>query len=400
MVRRSIAMSVLLLCVGGVGCGSTRPGDYDGPYWRLRGYVEHAAVEDEPVFAVLQQHREDQWKTVDFARVDRNGAFEFIVDPRWSARIAAFVDTSGDGLHQPSESSAVTGAFDPAVDRENGVRDGIVVQLRAATAVTVDMPRPSIRSIYVGEIASLEDERFSAERSELGVSDPLEFMRDVGAGLFLLEPWRGEQPVFFVHGLGGSPREFAAMVESLPAGFQAVVAHYPSGWRLDDVALYFDRIVREFEARFDAERSHFVAHSMGGMVMRKALGLRSEDGARIGAFVTIASPLGGHPRAHAGVRYAPSPTPSWRDLDTTSRFVRDLYRERLPRGARYTLISTTEDDVVPVNTQLRQAAQREAHSIVGIPAGHVDVLSHPRALQVVGEALRSAASAAEPPSAR
>jgi uncharacterized protein YifE (UPF0438 family) len=124
--------------------------------------------------------------------------------------------------------------------------------------------------------------------------------------------------------------------------------------------------------------------------------------AAIGAVVTIASPLGGHPAAARGTR-APVVIPSWQDLDPQSSFVRKLHRTPLPAELRYHLFYTfgdprtlklgeSGDGVVPLANQLPPASQREATEQFGFNCSHTGVLQDPDAITAIVRAVEQVKS--------
>lgn len=357
--------------------------------WRLRGQI-HAELEDgEVLYLVSERWHEEEWQGLGF-QPRQPGTFDMISDVLWTIRLSAFIDQNGDGQHQLHEPAVhADGEFEPIEDRDYGTRDGIVLRVSrsARLAEALHIADAERRSISAGVVVSLDDALFSMEAAELGVRDPLQFMRDYTAGFFLLAPWdTNKEPIFFVHGLGGSVRQMQPIIEALDTErFQPVLTVYPSGWRLDDVATYFDDVLDEFVAAHPATNIHIIAHSMGGLVVRKALGERSRRGGAnvVRTFTSIASPLGGHPSALAGVRFAPRSVPAWSDLALPSAFLRDLYRDPLMEGVVYRLVFTTEDESVPLESQQRDSAMREASATLGVDAGHVEVLSRPETLDFV-----------------
>ena len=58
-------------------------------------------------------------------------------------------------------------------------------------------------------MAALSDPRFDRDNGRMGLWEPFDFLLEVGAGVYMLEPYDPSRtPVVFVHGMGGSPREF------------------------------------------------------------------------------------------------------------------------------------------------------------------------------------------------
>jgi hypothetical protein len=115
---------------------------------------------------------------------------------------------------------------------------------------------------------------------------------------------------------------------------------------------------------------------------------RSLDATWVRSFITIASPLMGHPATESGVKYAPEVVPAWRSLLPGGELIRSLYRYPLAPQTSYTLLFTIKDQTVPLESQLRVEAQKEARHQQGLHAGHVDVLKHPLTLEAVYAELR------------
>ncbi|MFT5359177.1 MAG: pimeloyl-ACP methyl ester carboxylesterase [Polyangiales bacterium] len=383
-------MRLLLALLALSACGGTTMATNEHHLgWRLRGQLHADVREGETLFLVSERWNEGQWQGLGFQR-RQPGSFDMISDVLWTIRLGAFIDQNGDGQHQLSEPAVHAAVeFEPSSDRDYGTRDGIVLRVHRSSRLRqrLTIADTERRSISAGEVVSLDDALFSLEAAELGVRDPLQFMRDYTAGFFLLAPWdEDKEPVFFVHGLGGSVRQMQPIIQALDTErFQPVLTVYPSGWRLADVATYFDDVLDEFVAAYPATNIHIIAHSMGGLVVRKALGERSRRGGEnvVRTFTSIASPLGGHPSALAGVRFAPRSVPAWSDLALPSAFLRDLYRDPLPEGMVYRLLFTTQDESVPLESQQRDSAMREASATLGVDAGHVEVLARPETLDFV-----------------
>ncbi|MFT3828842.1 MAG: DUF413 domain-containing protein [Opitutaceae bacterium] len=260
------------------------------------------------------------------------------------------------------------------------------------TATAPDSAAPPSRdSLFYpkGSIRSLDEPLFAPRMAALGLYQPAEFLERAPMLFYALEEDIGYKiPVVFVHGIGGSPRDFAAILERLDrTRFRPWFFYYPSGQDLSQVAAMFHRLFLSGRViPLDRMPLVVVAHSMGGVVVREALN-RCTGGAKenhVGCLITIASPLAGHPGARLA-RHAPVVLPSWRDLDPDGDFIRQLHRRPLPEGTNYHLFfangespaaepSERTDGVVPVAAQLPPSACREAVEQVGFAASHTGVL--------------------------
>jgi pimeloyl-ACP methyl ester carboxylesterase len=245
-------------------------------------------------------------------------------------------------------------------------------------------PTPDSRSLHLGDVVSLDDPRFDPASGALGLYEPLEFMRTLGAGVFFLEPYDPSRtPVLFVHGIGGSPREFADLIAGLEhSRYQAWVAQYPSGFELPLVSDRVDRALDELALRHHPAAICVVAHSMGGLLMRDALARHARGAVqvRVPLLVTLAAPMGGHPAAALGVALSPLVVPVWSSLDPSSEFVTRLYERGLAPETRLALLfaygssDTASDGIVPLTSQLRAEAEREAGIVRGFSTSHTGIL--------------------------
>ncbi len=93
----------------------------------------------------------------------------------------------------------------------------------------------------------------------------------------------------------------------------------------------------------------------------------------------MASPLNGMPSAGMGVKMAPAVVPAWFDLAPDSEYLNTLYETPLEPHVEYHLLfgydkSGESDGVVPIMSQLRDAAQAEAEVVRGYRASHREIL--------------------------
>ena len=285
----------------------------------------------------------------------------------------------------------------------------------AEITLVLELPQPDAtplalrdaRAFVVGERGRLEDPRFARGEAEVGIWQPLHAMQRFAAGLFVLEDYDpARTPVVFVHGMGGTARDFRALIARLDSTrFQAWVFQYPTALPLELVAGGLASALAEMHDRYRFERACLVAHSMGGLVARRALGRLAGRGVPIRGFATLASPLAGVAGAESGVHLAPAVVPAWRDLSPGSDFLRGLYEPPLDASIPYTLLfayqpGKSSDGAVEIASQLRAEAQLEADLVRGIPATHRGVLDDVRAatpLQELLERCRASGDASGPP---
>ncbi len=394
-----LALSLIL-----AGCLQSLAADLDEQAHHIHtfsGRVDVDTWSGAPIVVAVMHTPEREgapFQIVDFQQLFRPGAFRFVV-PEGTYRLVAFVDENRDLDYQHDEPVASHGGFLDIRAEGGGARGDLDIRITGEPpAITPEVAHPTgdIRSIHVGEVLPLTDRRMGPEAARLGVWEPLHYMRDIGAGLTMLEPYRADRvPVVFVHGIGGHPREFEFLISRLDRErFQPWVVRYPSGWQLDMTADFLNRALNEMQTRTHFERMCIVAHSMGGVVSRKTIQIHqtARPSPFIHLFVTIASPLGGHPGAAQGVLMSPAVVPAWRSLVPGSPFMTQLYETPLPEEIRYALFFAYDgrgatDGVVPIRSQLRPEAQAEADLVRGFLGTHTGVLHLPAVSHLLGSEL-------------
>ncbi|WP_373017734.1 lipase family alpha/beta hydrolase, partial [Thiomicrorhabdus sp.] len=250
------------------------------------------------------------------------------------------------------------------------------------------------KSLYfpTGSIRSLEDPLFSENMATLGMYDPASFLEKAPTMFYALEEDLAYKiPVVFVHGIGGSVRDFETIVSRLDRKrYKPWFFYYPSGGDLNQLAEFFHRIFLFGKViKLNEMPMIIVAHSMGGLIVREALNKYDSDQKenKIGLVVTIASPFGGHPSAALGEKHGLIVLPSWRDLNPESRFIKELFRKPLPKTVEHQLfyaydnpatlkISKNSDGVVPLSSQLRLEAQQQATGQLGFESSHTGILKN------------------------
>ncbi len=250
-----------------------------------------------------------------------------------------------------------------------------------------------------GTIRTLDDPIFSPEMASLGLYQPAAFLEAAPMMFYALEEDSGYKvPVVFVHGIGGSARDFSEIIAHLDRRrYKPWFFDYPSGMDLNQLSAMFYRLFLSGRVIPTQDMPMvIVAHSMGGLVVREALnrctGKKNEADVR--CLITIASPLGGHPAAKSGTR-APVVIPSWYDLAPDSAFIRDLHRRPLPESTRYHLYCALgqssapdsaengSDGVVPVSSQRCAWALGEAVEEADFSDTHTGVLRNAEAISRV-----------------
>ena len=238
----------------------------------------------------------------------------------------------------------------------------------------IEMSHTLVASTRNGVVSSLDEKRFDRGTASDGVWSPRRFMARSSPGIYFLEAYDPQRiPVLFVHGYGGSPRDFSSLIADLDTTrFQAWVYSYPSGLRLPVLTEHLQWSLSQLRARLAFDCVSIVAHSMGGLVargfiQRNALTLQPQC---IPLFVSISTPWQGSRAA----RWAPDLVSTWSDLANGSQYLRTLFAMPFPESTRYFLVFTSDDRTVPVDSQLGSFAPQEAAQVIGYDATHVGVL--------------------------
>jgi pimeloyl-ACP methyl ester carboxylesterase len=362
--------------------------------------------------AGAQVSRIEELRIVDFFVLDGDGKYMLLVSPG-TYRVFGFADRNGDRIHQPDEPAAYL-EFPPLLDLSERVFNaGFDLTLPAVPGdppgISIDLSDPDLEANVgfggspPGTVAPLSDERFARQNGEKGLWRPVDFMLEGTGGLFFLEPYDSERtPVLFVHGAGGTPRDFTSLIEGLDRErFQAWALFYPSALRLKPLAGFLNLALRDLRARLGFKRVLVVAHSMGGLVVRAFLNksVAPGDEGWVPLFVSISTPWEGHAAADAGVERSPVVLPSWRDMAPSSVFLSTLFETALPQAVEFHLLFGFEghrrfrrtgginDGVVSVASQLAPPAQRDARRLHGFPSNHTEILRNPEVSKVLNALL-------------
>lgn len=331
-----------------------------------------------------------------YKAIERPGRFEMLVN-RSARSVFAFHDANGNLRHDDSEPFA----WQPLPSGDEQLQ-ALAMHLRPASQQAAPGARPRASlfplrhrviegiDVQAGTRADLTHARFDPAKARLGMWQPVAFMREGLAGIYFLQPHApGKVPVLFVHGIGGTPREFAPLVQALDGSrYEPWFFYYPSGLELEDVAAGLLYQLNELQAEHRIGEMHIVAHSMGGLVGRGLLKAcaAANDCGYVRTLTTISSPFGGASAAQLGVEHAPVVMPVWRSMSPEGAFLSELFAAPLPQHARHHMVfgyqnagvgRSSGDGTVPLQSQLRLEAQAQAASMLGLDADHVGILRHP-----------------------
>ena len=256
-----------------------------------------------------------------------------------------------------------------------------------------------------GAIRKLNDPIFGSELSTLGMYEPSAFLERAPSLFYALEDYLPYKiPVIFVHGIGGTAREFIPIINKMDREhYVPWFFYYPSGNDLNDSAEIFNKLLLSGKLFPKIGTPMIiVAHSMGGLVAREALNLQqgTEAENKVELLITLASPFAGHPQAASGVKHAPIVLPAWRDLNPEGQFIENLFRKPLPSTVKHQLLYAyanpdtfkpvdNSDGVVPIYSQLRPVAQEQSSLNYGFNSSHTGILKNESAIDHVIKSIQS-----------
>ena len=343
LCRRVLALALAGAAIAGSGCSTIlavreqqRRADQNAV---ISGTV---TTDHEPrgpiIVGILAQGKSGPF-LLDHFVTQKPGPWIFAVEPGtyW---LAAFEDINGDGRYdeEPALRSDPNQPIALASGQKlEGVKLRIPLQGRFTrdkftlsdlqARDTADQDRVSVFALSVaGQVTTLADPRFSREVATKGMWQFYDFLLDTRPGIYFLQEYDPKKiPVLFVHGIAGTPLDFAPLIDRLDrTRFQPWVFYYPSGARLESLAALLTQLFVRLRVQYGFDRAAVVAHSMGGLVTRGFLLQDYDTNAAdvVRAYVTISSPLGGMASAGKGVEIVP---------DRRSFVVRAGPRQRVSR---------------------------------------------------------------------
>ena len=363
---------------------------------RLSGEIDSSFCEGCPIIVVAMGDRSG--KDIHAYRVFENsGSFQMTAMVA-TRHLFAFNDLNNDFEYQPDEPS---GWYDLPVNSALGGRvERIDLDIKPLAVDAAGWPamgnlfdlrkgNSALLSTQLGLKVGLDDARFDPDLATLGMWQPLHFARQGYVGIYFVDDYSPvKTPVLFVHGIKGSPRDFAVMVSKLDRKkFQPWFMYYPSGLDLRVLGDGLFGMLSELNHRYPFSHLHIVAHSMGGLVARSYLSscVRDDHCDYVRSFTSISTPFGGQPEAKNGLDYSPVVMPVWKSIVPGSRFLQGLFRRPMPSGVpHYLLFSylntsvtsfSSGDGTILLNSQLRPEAQAQATVLRGFDENHLSVLT-------------------------
>lgn len=369
----------------------------------VQGKIEDFSPSNKPVIVLVYEIQDTDRKMVAYSIYYKQDTYFYVLPPGRYV-IAAFEDANEDMMYQKDEYAGYYGA--PDIIHVKPGADLALLDIRLTKpgkrilTEKPDLSSPALKadikhySPVIAEVVSLADERFSTEKGRMGLWEPVRFLKERYAGLYLYESYdAAKTQVMFVHGAGGTPRDWSYIAESLDRDrYQPAFFYYLAGLRLNMAVELMRRAVTESRLMLRDRPKDFViiSHSMGGLVSRGLVNLavkeleKDGDASKLSLFISISSPWRGHESAPVGVEHSPAVIPSWIDMVPGSEYQEMLFEtawqgivgNHMLFGYKGNANRTTgnNDGVVSLASQLYPAAQQAADRIYGFNEDHTGIL--------------------------
>jgi triacylglycerol lipase len=189
------------------------------------------------------------------------------------------------------------------------------------------------------------------------------------------------RPVILVHGFGGTPSGWSALMPALHGrGVTVETVSYASfGSSIEQLARRLARRVAALLSDTGADKVHLVGHSLGGIIIAQALADGLLEG-QVDTVITIAAPFGGSP--WASLLPVGSAVRSLRD---GSKSLRRIATAPLPSGVRWVAFTASLDMIAPGRRSVPPHAEAQTVRVEG--AGHVGLLTNPQVIDGIVAAL-------------
>lgn len=386
---------------------------------KIFGSVTGSKTRVEKVLVLKKSKTGDGFTVADSVKPNGMGDFAFLLPREKSYYLAAVA--KGDSRKQNVRHELISIAGNTAMKeipwREDSAKQEIVLRLapridtktpaardvaKAVAAWKPESGKGSAIPIACGDVVSLAAPSFSLESGTKGLWAPLTTARLYGLGIYFLEPYQPSKiPVILVHGIGGTPRIWEPLIASLDRKrYQPWIFSYPSGLPIEDSAKALANLTHRLQGHHHFRKTHVVAHSMGGLVARRAVQMIRNEKRQdyISSLTTISTPWNGVTSTVLGTLGLPVPVPCWFDLKPDGKFVRKILSDPLP--VPHLLISTEKsrfrfalerknDGSVSVASQLDPRAVSQATARLMIHEDHDSVLAADKTLDAVGAFLKS-----------
>jgi len=333
---------------------------------------------------------------VDYRMLSRPGPYTMFV-PAGHYNLLAFIDSNRNFILEPHEFAGQYGSPDLVSLKAYKVMGDLDIQLstpgkkRFDNAISLQklaLREPNAKALENGGTVQLYNEIFLKKYGEKGLWRPDVFIEKFGADIYAPEKYDpAKTPVLFVHGAGGTPRDWIYLEKMVDRQhFQSWFYYYPSGLRLKAVSDLLYHKIKHLHETYQFKRLYVVAHSMGGLVARSFINRAGTDatGETLRVFLTISTPWAGEKSAKMGVNNSPVYVASWEDMAPDSQFLDGLYQKKIPPQVNFYIFFSyggskrihwdANDGTVTLQSQLDPRAKSSASRIDGFYENHTGIL--------------------------
>ncbi len=380
---------------------------------RFVGRLQGTPSERKNAYIVLWTKNSDSsLKIQDITTSKSDGRFAFLLKEDMEYFLGAFQDSNqntqldqgelfwfyGNTTPVPIPTQSQTGAISSAlkIEQKEYFHASILDALRLdrGTRSLIELSTNQSIEVILGEVTNLDDSRFDATIAEQGLWEPKQFVRDHGIGVYFLQPYTPAKiPLVFVHGASGTPLNWKWVIQHIDTEiYQPWVFYYPSGLRLEESAEILSKILNALKRDHNLQDLGVVAHSMGGLVARRAVQMIIEENETpyISGLVTISTPWNGHAMAKLGVDHAPEAIPSWYDMEPESDFIQNSFSLPLEtkhlliygdKSKRSILLPKENDGSVSVESMTDDRALQAATESISFSEDHMSILRSKQVLE-------------------
>ena len=324
--------------------------------------------------------------------------------------VAAFIDFNENLLYEDDDfagwygmpdtvsvtSNQVMGNLDIVVSEKPDKSFGFPISIKASEYK--DKKNLSLESEGV---IDLDDKIFSRKYSTLGLWSPAKFIIKEGINIYSLERYdQSKTPILYIHGAGGSPRDFNYLVNHINRDiYQPWFFYYPSGLKIEKISDILYKKIEVLHNKYKFKVLYITAHSMGGLVSRSLINKYDSKGKFdfLKLYISISTPYGGNEVSRFGVKYSPAHISCWEDVATGSKFLKRLFIKKIPPKIRFYLIfgyagdsrisKNLDDGKISLKSQLDSKAKSEAVLTYGFDEDHVSILSSDKMVAKYNEIL-------------
>ncbi|MDH4318029.1 MAG: alpha/beta hydrolase [Desulfobulbaceae bacterium] len=366
----------------------------------VAGNIYGNDLKEIPVVVVAVSNKYQRGEIVSTQSLPKAGLYTLYL-PEGNYLLLIFADINNNFLFEPDE---LVGSYNRmqefpvvAISAVNGIITEVNIEASFSNPSKYDLvynlkvPEFKVQSQDAhpsGIVVTLDDEIFSQKNGRLGLYHPSLFLQKITYCLYRVEKYdESKIPILFVHGAGGTPRDWKYLAEGIDrTRFQAWFFYYPSGVSIEKVAEGLYKIIDYDKNKFN--NLIIVAHSMGGLVVRDAINRYMADRRAdyLKLFISISTPFGGNDLAGLGLANLPIVVESWKDIDSESLFIKYLFRRQMPPSAEYYLffgfrnmkpikLGYNGDECLSIKSMLDPRAQNEATKVFGFDETHTSILN-------------------------